>query len=74
MLFRVDGGSLFIAIVGLSNVAHRVPVGPGLNTDYAMPVKNHDELKNSIKLVCEQIESLELVSSLASARAFARHY
>jgi hypothetical protein len=61
---QFDGGNLFIKITGLSNMGHGIGNGGML----VMPTANHDDIKANVDFVCGELERLELVTSLASAK------
>ena len=64
LMQQFNGGKLFIGITGLSNMGHGLqPIKP-----FAVPQENHEDVKRKIVFVCDQLEKLELLSSLASAR------
>jgi hypothetical protein len=68
MVAKFDAGGLFAAIVGLSNMGHSVPVGPGLNTALVIPPENLANAKDHINTICEELGKIDLPTTLASAK------
>jgi hypothetical protein len=64
IMHEFNAGQLFIAITGLSNAAHGQSGPDGVG----MPMRNHDDQKRQIDLVCSELQRIDLPSSLASAR------
>src|ERR1700752_419510 len=67
MIVRLSAGELFAAIAGMSNAGHSVPQGPGLNTALVLPIGNWEELKSKVIVLCEELRSHDLTTSLATA-------
>jgi len=68
MIVRFDGGELFAAIVGLSNLGHGIEARGPLSKGMIIPPSNHERCKEQVRLICDELERLELTNTLVSAK------